>query len=65
MTIKYSKQQVEQITRRQRSMGHKSAAIKMGDALLEFLHMMYNKQTARSVLNVLITHLRNHQTDFQ
>lgn len=57
--IKYSKKKIKTITRRQ------NAAIKMGDALLEFLHMMYQKQTARSVLNVLITHLRNHQIDFK
>ncbi len=56
--VKHSKEEVI-VTRRQ------NAAIKMGDALLEFLHMMYQKQTARSVLNTLITHLRNHQIDFE
>ncbi len=37
----------------------------MADALLEFLHMMYNKQTAKAVLQSIITHLQKQLAEFE
>lgn len=57
--IKYSKKEVKAMTRRQ------SAGVKMADALIEFIHLMYQKQTARGVLQSLILRLKNKERDFE
>ena len=46
-------------TRRQK------AGIQMADALLEFIHMMYQKGTARGVLAALIKRLTERMGEFE
>ncbi|MFA5022575.1 MAG: hypothetical protein WC508_05875 [Patescibacteria group bacterium] len=41
-----------------------AAGIKMGEATLEWLHMMYNQQTANRVLAALIERLQKGQSEF-
>ena len=41
-----------------------NAGIKMADALIEFIHMMYNKQTAKGVLSALIDRLKSRYLEF-
>ncbi len=38
---------------------------KMADALIEFLHLMYQKQTAKRVLSALIDRLKNKKREFE
>jgi len=57
--VKYSKKEVEVITRRQ------EAGIEMAESLMRWLHMMYNKKTARGVLQSLILRLKNRERDFE
>lgn len=47
------------MTRRQKT------GIQMADALIEFIHMMYNKNTAIGVLNALIIRLEIRRIEFQ
>ena len=37
----------------------------MADSLIEWIHMMYQKQTARGVLKALIERLRERQGEFE
>ena len=37
----------------------------MADALIEFIHMMHNKATARGVLNALINRLKERMGEFK
>ncbi len=41
-----------------------NAGIQMADALIEFIHMMYNKQTAKGVLLALINRLTTRYLEF-
>ncbi len=41
------------------------AGVMMADALIEFIHMMYNKSTARGVLNFLIMRLQERYSEFK
>jgi len=43
----------------------KKRGVKMADALIEWLHMMYNKATALRVLNALIGRLNDRKKDFE
>lgn len=43
----------------------KEAGIKMADALVEFIHMMYNKNTSLRVLRALINRLEERVVEFQ
>ena len=45
-------------TRRQK------AGIQMADALIEFIHMMYQKETATGVLTSLIERLQERKKEF-
>jgi len=47
------------MTRRQK------AGERMADALIEFIHMMYQKQTARGVLAALIKRLQERVSEFK
>ena len=41
------------------------AGQKMADALIEFIHLMYQKQTAKRVLSVLIDRLKDRKGEFE
>ena len=41
------------------------AGIQMADALIEFIHMMYQKDTAKSVLESLIKRLQERCCEFE
>ncbi len=41
------------------------AGQKMADALIEFLHLMYQKQTAKRVLFMLIDRLKERKGEFE
>lgn len=41
------------------------AGKQMADSLIEWIHMMYQKQTARGVLKALIERLRERQGEFK
>lgn len=40
------------------------AGIQMADALIEFIHMMYNVNTAQGVLSALINRLQKRYLEF-
>jgi hypothetical protein len=42
-----------------------AAGIQMADALIEFIHMMYQKNTAQGVLSALIKRLKERQKEFE
>ena len=41
------------------------AGIQMADALIEFFHMMYQKDTASGILDVLIKRLQERYPEFK
>jgi len=41
------------------------AGQKMADALIEFLHLMYQKQTAQRILSALINRLKDKKEEFE
>ena len=41
------------------------AGQKMADALIEFIHLMYQKQTAERVLSTLINRLKDKKGEFK
>jgi len=43
----------------------KKTGIMMADALIEWLHIMYNKVTAYRILNALIERLNDRKKDFE
>ncbi len=42
-----------------------AAGIRMADALVEFVHLMYNKETAKRVLNAMIETLQENIKQFK
>ncbi len=54
-----TQEEIMNSTRRQR------AGIKMADAIIEFLHMMYQKKTAKGVLQTIIFRLQSREIDFK
>ena len=40
------------------------AGVKMADAIIEFVHLMYQKETAKRVLSALISRLQNRLCEF-
>ncbi len=42
-----------------------AAGVRMADALIEWLHMMYNKKTALRILNTFISTLTKRENEFK
>jgi len=42
----------------------KNAGVKMADAIISFVHLMYQKETARRVLSSLIAELEKRRCEF-
>lgn len=41
------------------------AGVNMAKAIIEFIHLMYQRKTAKRVLNSLIRELNKHKKDFE